>query len=240
METISKAESQVTSVCVVNKGTGTPFISGLELRPLSSSIYNTDFGESASLLLYKRWDMGSTNGNGRYEDDIYDRIWFPYNSSTWESVSTSYKINVNGDGYRAPFEVIRTAARPRNGSDTLEFSWTPDEPSWEFYVYLYFAEVDDLHKNQPRKFNISWNGSPLVESFVPQYLHATTLSNSKPLVASKHRISIHKTEDSTLPPILNAVEIYVVRQRDELPTFEQDGMPSIFLLAKLPTKLAIE
>ncbi|KAH1086608.1 hypothetical protein GYH30_018221 [Glycine max] len=223
MEIISVAESGVTHVCLVNKGAGTPFISGLELRPLNSSIYSTEFGESASLSLFKRWDIGSLNGSGRYEDDIYDRIWSPFNSSSWESVSTSTPINVNDDGFRPPFEVIRTAARPRKGSDTLEFSWTPDDPSWKFYVYLYFAEVEQLEKTQLRKFNISWNGSPLFDdSLVPRHLFATTLSNSKSLVANEHRISIHKTKDSTLPPILNAVEIFVARQLDALATFEQD------------------
>ncbi|KAG5059017.1 hypothetical protein JHK87_000046 [Glycine soja] len=223
MEIISVAQSGATHVCLVNKGAGTPFISGLELRPLNSSIYDTEFGESASLSLFKRWDIGSTNGSGRYEDDIYDRIWSPFNSSSWESVNTSTPINVNDDGYRPPFKVIRTAARPRNGSDTLEFSWTPDDPSWKFYVYLYFAEVEQLEKTQLRKFNISWNGSPLFDdSLIPRHLFATTLSNSKSLVANEHKISIHKTKDSTLPPILNAVEIYVARQLDALATFEED------------------
>ncbi|XP_027358521.1 probable LRR receptor-like serine/threonine-protein kinase At4g29180 [Abrus precatorius] len=222
MEIISIAQSGVTNVCLVNKGAGTPFISGLELRPLNSSIYSSEFKESASLSLFKRWDIGSLNGSGRYEDDIYDRIWSPFSSLSWDYVNTSSPINVNGDGYRAPFEVISTAARPRNDNDALEFSWTPDDPNLKFYVYLYFAEVEKLKKTQLRKFNISWNGSPLFESIVPSYLYATTLSNSKSLVANEHRISIHKTKDSTLPPILNAVEVYVVRQLDALETFEQD------------------
>ncbi|KAJ1421043.1 Serine-threonine/tyrosine-protein kinase, catalytic domain [Sesbania bispinosa] len=222
LEIISMAQSDVTNVCLMNKGAGTPFISALELRPLNSSIYNTEFGGSASLLLFKRWDIAALNGSGRYEDDIYDRIWSPYNSSSWDSISTSSEINPNGDGYRAPFEVIRTAATPSNDNGNLEFSWTPDDPNWKFYVYMYFAEVEQLQKTQLRKFNISWNGSPLIESFVPRHLYATTLSNSKSLVANEHRISIHKTNDATLPPILNAVEIYVVRELDALPTFEQD------------------
>ncbi|KAK7245498.1 hypothetical protein RIF29_40344 [Crotalaria pallida] len=224
MEIISMAQSEVTDVCLVNKGLGTPFISALELRPLSSSIYNTEFGESASLLLFKRWDIASSslNGSGRYVDDTFDRIWSPYSSSSFDSISTSSVIDVNGDGYKPPFEVMKTAARPRNGTDTLEFSWTPDDPSWKFYVYLYFAEVEHLQKTQLRKFNISWNGSPLVAPFVPLHLYATTLSNSKALVADEHRISLHKTADATLQPILNAVEIYIVRELDAQPTFEKD------------------
>jgi hypothetical protein len=222
LEIINMAESDETNVCLVNKGNGIPFISSLELRPINSSIYKTEFGDFASLLLFKRFDIGSFNGSGRYEDDVYDRIWFPLNSSSWKSISTSSPINVNGDGYKAPFEVISNAATPRNENDSLEFSWISDEPNSKFYVYLYFAEVEKLEKNQLRKFNVSWNGTPLIESFVPSYLHATTVINSKSLVADEHRISIHRTEDSTLPPILNAVEIYVVRQHDAVPTFEED------------------
>ncbi|KAI5442103.1 probable LRR receptor-like serine/threonine-protein kinase At4g29180 isoform X2 [Lathyrus oleraceus] len=216
------AQSEEINVCLVNKGKGIPFISGLELRPISNSIYNTEFGDSASLLLFKRWDFGSTNGSGRYEDDVYDRIWFPFTSSSWKSLNSSAVVDVNGDGYKVPSEVIRTCSTPKNENGSLEFSWTSNDPNTKFYVYLYFAEVERLQRSQLRKFSVSWNGSPLITSIVPKYWQATSLFNSKSLVAKEHRISIQKTEDSMLPPILNAVEIYVARQLDALPTFEED------------------
>ncbi|CAI8594646.1 unnamed protein product [Vicia faba] len=222
LEIISMAQSEEINVCLVNKGKGIPFISGLELRPISNSIYNTEFGDSASLLLFKRWDVGSFNGSGRYEDDVYDRIWFPFSSSSWKSLNSSVVVDDNGDGYKVPSEVIRTCSTPKNENDSLEFSWTSNDPNTKFYVYLYFAEVERLQRTQLRKFSVSWNGSPLSTSLVPKYWQATTLFNSKSLVADEHRISIQRTEDSTLPPILNAVEIYVVRQLDALPTFEED------------------
>ncbi|KAI9128757.1 hypothetical protein K1719_000240 [Acacia pycnantha] len=221
MEIISLKVSEEINVCLVNKGLGIPFISALELRPIIyGPVYATK--SSASLLLFKRWDIASVNGSGRYEDDVYDRIWSPYSSSSWETLETSSAINGDESGYKAPFEVIRTAARPKNESAALEFSWEPNDPNFKFYVYLYFAEVEKLQKKQLRKFNISWNGSPLFGPFSPLYLQATTVSNSKSLVGNKHQISISRTGDSTLPPILNAVEIYVVRQLDAIPTFEQD------------------
>ncbi|XP_028807628.1 probable LRR receptor-like serine/threonine-protein kinase At4g29180 [Neltuma alba] len=222
LEIISMAESEVTNVCLVDRGLGTPFISALELRPLNSSIYNTEFGASASLLLFKRWDLGAINGSGRYEDDIYDRIWSPYGSSSWDSVNTSHAINGNNNGYRMPSEVMRTSSRPKNVSAPFEFSWTPNAPNSKFYVYLYFAEVKQLKINQLRKFRISWNGHSLFGPLVPSYLDATTISNLKPLMGHEHRISLHRTEDSTLPPILNAVEIFEVRMMDAFPTLEKD------------------
>ena len=46
-------------VCLVNTGLGTPFISALELRPINSSLYVTNFG---SLSLFLRSDLGSEKG----------------------------------------------------------------------------------------------------------------------------------------------------------------------------------
>lgn len=236
MEIISKADSDVTNICLVNKGLGTPFISALELRPLNSSIYSTEFGGSASLLLFKRWDIGAINGSGRYEDDIYDRIWQPNNSSSWDSVITSSAINDNNNGYRAPFDVMRTAAKPKNVSEPLELSWTPNDPNSRFYVYFYFAEVEKLEKNQVRNFSISWNGSPIFGPIVPEYLVADTVCNYKPLMGNEHLVSLHRAKDSTLPPILNAVEVYELRLMDALPTFDQDGMTFFFLGFKFHIK----
>lgn len=223
-EIISAAISDTVSVCLVNKGLGIPFISGLELRPLNTSIYGTELGNTVSLVLFKRLDIGYANGTGRYKDDIYDRIWSPYNSPTWDTISTSSAINSNGNGYKAPLEVISTAAMPRNSSDPLELSWTADADASKFYVYMYFAEVKQLEKNQTRKFNISWNGSLMFGPIVPRYLYASAISNSEAFTGKEHRISIYKMGDATLAPILNAIEIYVAKQLDELPTFSEDGM----------------
>ncbi|XWS69970.1 hypothetical protein CRYUN_Cryun03dG0009200 [Craigia yunnanensis] len=221
-EIISAAVSDTVSVCLVNKGLGIPFISALELRPLNTSIYGTELVNPVSLVLFKRLDIGYANGTGRYKDDIYDRIWSPYNSPSWDIVSTSSAINSNENGYKAPLEVISTAAMPRNGSDPLELSWTADADTSKFYVYMYFAEVQRLEKNQTRKFNISWNGSIIFGPLVPRYLYVTTISNSEAFTGKEHRISIYKTGDATLPPILNAIEIYTAKQQDELPTFSED------------------
>ncbi|WRX32176.1 Serine-threonine/tyrosine-protein kinase [Theobroma cacao] len=227
-EIISAAVSDTVSVCLVNKGLGTPFISALELRPLNSSVYSTEFGSTASLVLFKRLDIGYVNGTGRYSsDDIYDRIWSPYNSASWDMVSTSSAINSNENGYKAPLQVIRTAAMPHNASDPLELSWISDEDTSKFYVYMYFAEVQQLEKNQTRKFNISWNGSLMFGPLAPRYLYAATISNSEAFIGKEHRISIYRTRDATLPPILNAIEIYMAKQLEELPTFSEDGLIKI-------------
>ena len=46
-------------VCLVNTGLGMPFISAIELRPLNSSTYVSNFG---SLARFDRVDFGSGPG----------------------------------------------------------------------------------------------------------------------------------------------------------------------------------
>jgi len=97
--------------------------------------------------------------------------------------------------------------------------------------------VEKLEKNQSRKFNISWNDPPLSTPFSPRYLYATTISSPRALVGKEHWISIYKTEDSSLPPILNAVETYLVKQLDESPTFSEDGKLSYIIIINCNAKV---
>ncbi|XP_074573999.1 putative leucine-rich repeat receptor-like protein kinase At2g19210 [Curcuma longa] len=56
-ETITVATAGFFSVCLVNTGTGTPFISGIDLRPLRDSLYPAA-NEGRSLVLFNRWNLG--------------------------------------------------------------------------------------------------------------------------------------------------------------------------------------
>ncbi|KAL7594089.1 hypothetical protein Lser_V15G32920 [Lactuca serriola] len=233
-EIISVALENTFSVCLVNIGKGTPFISGLELRPVDRSIYEIDPGISGSLVLFQRLDIGFLNGTGRYVDDVYDRIWSPYVSPLWDSLSTSIEIDISGNYYRAPSEVMQTAATPKNGSESLEFSWnvsdadtdtntdTGTDTGAKFYVYMYFADVVVSGRNQTREFNVSWNEKPLFGNVKPRAYYASTFYNLKPLVGNEHKISIRRSVGENLPPILNAIEIFRVQEFKELATFSKD------------------
>ena len=86
-------------------------------------------------------------------------------STAWDTLNTSHPISNFENGYRVPYQVIRTAAKPQNmnNATTLDLNWTSSSNSDvdEFYIYMYFAEVEQLGKNQSRKFNVSWNCTPM-------------------------------------------------------------------------------
>lgn len=57
-EIIHTPSANKVQICLINIGTGTPFISALEFRPLPDITYQI---ESGSLALYVRLNMGSTS-----------------------------------------------------------------------------------------------------------------------------------------------------------------------------------
>ena len=48
-----------------------------------------------------------------------------------------------------------------------------------------------------------------------------------PVRGPKLSFSIYKTPKSTLPPILNAMEVYIVKDFLKAPTDQEDGMPNL-------------
>lgn len=61
-EIITIAKNDFISVCLMRRrGLGNPYISALELRPIDMDMYNAST-ESEALVLYNRYDVGSTSG----------------------------------------------------------------------------------------------------------------------------------------------------------------------------------
>ncbi|KAJ4717974.1 protein kinase family protein [Melia azedarach] len=212
-------------VCLVNTGSGTPFISALELRPVKNSTYPT---QSGSLLLFQRWDIGSTsNQTIRYPDDVFDRIWSPDGHSfsyKWVPISTTSKVVSITDLFQPPSSVMQTAVVPVNGSSFLQLSWVPSDPKFQYYAYLFFAEIDNEQGNNlAREMTIIINGIKWYGPFPALYLTTNTIYSTSPMSAEKIEFSINATRNSTLPPLLNALEIFRVKEILQLLTNQQDA-----------------
>lgn len=150
-------------------------------------------------------------------------MWFPYHGSA--SINTSFTIDSLVESeYRLPSTVMKTAVKPMNVNDSLEFDFEIGDPTLQFYVYMHFAELERLRGNQYREFSIKLNGNLWEKSVVPKYLRSTTILTTQPMRGSKLRFALCKTSYSTLPPILNAMEIYILRDTLQAPTNQEDGM----------------
>ncbi|KAK0598719.1 hypothetical protein LWI29_037334 [Acer saccharum] len=213
-EIINVFSDEYIDVCLVNTGFGVPYISVLELRPLNNSIYLLKNG---ALRLLTRYDVGAENDTiTRYPEDVYDRFWYSPgltdpNFNRLIPISTKSKINKEsfGDAYQVPDRVLRTASRTQNASIPIILSYNLPGSASPYYIYFHFAEIEKLKDGQKRKLRIDLNstnsGLKVTEPITLEYLKPMIL----PISGTELQVSIYATDGPDLPPILNAVEIFM-------------------------------
>ncbi|KAK7255507.1 hypothetical protein RIF29_28920 [Crotalaria pallida] len=221
-------------ICLVNTRQGTPFISILELRTLNNNTYDT---KSGSLAHLSRYDLGNSELRYRYKDDVYDRIWLPYPpDKRWTQLNASLtNENLSQTAYKPPAVVMSTAATPINASASFDFHWDDDNLlDAQYYVCMHFTEVQKLAPNETRSFDITLNGDHWYGPLVPLYQKTTTIYSTSAFTGGSgtgFQFSLIKTENSTLPPIINGVEIYMVIDLSHSET-EQDDVDAIINIKK--------
>ncbi|KAJ4787490.1 Leucine-rich repeat protein kinase family protein [Rhynchospora pubera] len=218
-EIITVADSDYLQVCLINKDLGNPFISALELRPLKKSIYQ-EANSAQSLVTGTRWNLGGSN-DLRYPDDPYDRIWKNFTFGTSTDISTTSAVQP--DSYSAtPSLVMQTASTSSSTERTLSFSWSYDNQSSVCLVILHIFEIQDIPRTDFREFDILQDGDTTSKSsFNPSKL------DTEPFVYTdtgdtKYNVSLQATSKSTLPPLLNAIEVYLIRATYGIPTYGGD------------------
>ncbi|CAL9129353.1 unnamed protein product [Musa acuminata var. zebrina] len=226
VEAMAVALADSVSVCLVDTGSGTPFISAPELRPLVDAMYPSA-NTSQSLVLNYRLNVGPSRNSSalRYPDDPYDRIWRPWTRpDAWMEISTTETISNSAKNLFQPSTtVMQTAATPSGNSLKMEFYWTfadAQVPNNEFYVNLFFTEFE---RNTSRLFNVYLNDE-LLTNYTPPYGSVGYLFSSRPLdPASEYHWALNSMGLSTLPPILNAIEVFTAMHLTLAATASGDG-----------------
>lgn len=160
----------------------------------------------------------------RYPEDAYDRLWNPRSLSWLTHISTTSYVS-DGESYNLPEAVRQNAATPTNASLPLTISWTPENPNDQFCMYLHSAEIQDLQANETREFSVYLNGNSFADQVIPEKLEITTIENPITMTCEGEECSLQltRTRISTLPPLLNAYEIYRVIQSTQPETNETEG-----------------
>jgi len=127
--------------------------------------------------------------------------------------------------YKPGATIMSTAATPANSSAPLVIRWEPEDETDEFYVYMHFMELQVLTTNQTRQFNTTMNGELWFGNYSPQYMSVHTVYGLSGFSGKEIKFSLERTENSTLPLIMNAIEIYKVKQFNQSDTFQGDGSP---------------
>lgn len=165
----------------------------------------------------------------RYPDDPFDRLWASDTikkanylvdvADGTEKVSTTKPIYV-GSTELPPQKVMQTAVVGRNGS--LTYRLNLDGFPGFGWAYTYFAEIEDLGPRDTRKFRLVLPGYPDISKAVVDIqenahgkyrVYEPGYDNlSFPFVLS---FRFGKTSDSTMGPLLNAMEINKYLERND-------------------------
>ncbi|CAN1301960.1 Putative leucine-rich repeat receptor-like protein kinase At2g19210, partial [Linum perenne] len=140
------------------------------------------------------------------------------------TINTSMTTDsLNRTDFNLPPKVMMTASLPLDVDEPLSFDLDTGEATLDFTIYMHFAELEILEDGQSRVFDISLNGISLRTNVTPSYLHSTTVSSPHPVRGSKLSFLLTKSLNSTHPPILNSMEIYIVNTFWQSPTHQGDG-----------------
>ncbi|KAL8484059.1 hypothetical protein ACS0TY_026670 [Phlomoides rotata] len=221
-ELIFLSTDPTISICLSNATTGQPFISTLELRQFNGSIYLNQFESQFFLSVSARINFGAeSDAPVRYPDDPFDRIWQSDSvrkanylvdvAPGTEKISTKMPIDVSRDE-SPPQKVMQTAVVGRNGS--LTYRLNLDGFPGFGWAFTYFAEIEDLRPTDTRKFRLILPGAPDVSKAVVN-IQENALGKYRMYEPGYYNISLPfvlsfrfgKTSDSTLGPLLNAMEI---------------------------------
>ena len=107
----------------------------------------------------------------------------------------------------------------------------------EVHLYLHFAEIQALKPNNTREFSILWNEITINYNYSPlEFMSDTVPIRISTKCDNFCSLELVKTKSSSLPPSLNAMEVFEVLQLPQSETDENDGLSlSIFLYIAIET-----
>ncbi|MFS7964897.1 putative Malectin-like domain-containing protein [Helianthus anomalus] len=224
-EAIYVVKKKVISVCVAQtKPDHLSFISSLEVRSLDSQLYSK-IGTNYALLLHFR-DAYATNQTIRYPSDPYDRVWLSSGNTTilvhLRNDASVIDVNVPDD---PPQAVLMNAIATENITRIITLGLgTFDYPiRYPAYLNFYFSETKELNSSEIRSFRIFKDNVPFSLPFVPRFGKVVEYTISNLSITTDTNFSIESLGDSTLPPLINAFEMFLISDALNDGTNNNDG-----------------
>ncbi|GLU02424.1 hypothetical protein SLE2022_196750 [Rubroshorea leprosula] len=212
-EAIYVTKVDYISVCVAQTSPQQfPFISAIEVGNLNGNMYGL-LDVSYALFLKSRVAFGAKD-TIRKPDDVYNRIWDPAGSPgqgiTVVSSDAFYISGASVDDFppQAVLQNAFTTAASTTGSIDLTFNNLPQK-AISVYANMYFSEVTQLDSTQKRSIQVNIDGiSAFSKPIVPVYEEASELRLSNHTASANTTFSLVAAPDSTLPPLINAMEVF--------------------------------
>uniref|UniRef100_A0A1D1ZDR1 Putative LRR receptor-like serine/threonine-protein kinase At1g05700 n=1 Tax=Anthurium amnicola TaxID=1678845 RepID=A0A1D1ZDR1_9ARAE len=203
---------EATSVCVAQTKPGQfPFISTIEVRNLEDDMY-PNFDPNRWLLMRDRLAFGAAR-TIRYPDDRYDRIWMPARVNGLAVLKNESVVDVSPEAAkgRPPAAVFQAAVGTNSRSSPIALSTSLPSESTEVNINLYFAEMKQLRLTDVRAVDVTMDGVSLqAGSSAISAQEVLEFSISYRSANASTSIVVQAASDSTLPPIISAMEVFSV------------------------------
>ncbi|GFP99564.1 senescence-induced receptor-like serine/threonine-protein kinase [Phtheirospermum japonicum] len=162
--------------------------------------------------------------NCRYPDDLYDRLWIP-------EVSRNGMVPVSSEAMFGrpivlddlpPPAVLKHAVTAVSPNSSIELFMGFPSVEVPVYVNVFFSEVTRLGPNETRSLSVWKDNKPFSKPFSPPFENCSGLYTSDITASTNTTFSLVPANDSTLPPLINAMEVFVVGRELTNGTNKQD------------------
>ena len=130
------------------------------------------------------------------------------------------------NGFKLPLAIMSTAYTLNRSSGDMHIYWENRDIYSVYFLYMHFTELEILQTNQSREFDIFINGNLWSGKMVPRYLKEDTLYDTlgfTPDRQGKIDIWLNNTDTATLPPLISAMELYVLKELVGQETNQTEG-----------------
>eukprot|EP00253_Pinus_taeda_P034408 PITA_34408 len=187
-----------------------PFVNAIQLRTLGKGMYE----QAKPGTMLRAVLINSVGGNlpVSYPQDKFDRVWdvgsstmaYTDNQNRYKIISTGHRISTNNTTHHPPTAVLQAAWKQLliNSSVPFLFNDLGGTDGNKALLFLYFAEIEPVNTSEPRSFYITVHGERSETITLVQMYSAVQLTFLiNPTI---------QAVNSTLTPILNALELYEV------------------------------
>lgn len=167
----------------------------------------------------------------RYPDDAFDRIWAPsYGIGLSEVKSEASGIGSSTAEDHPPQAALENAVISSSTTQYIQFINRLSTEELPIYITAYFSEVNESAVGK-RSIQMYIDNKPFLSPIVPPFGSVKEVFITNMTASAKTSFTLQASDTSTLPPLLNALEVYTLSDTLTAGTDSRDGK-CVLLLSK--------
>lgn len=159
----------------------------------------------------------------RYPDDSFDRIWTPaYGILLSEVKSEVSSIDISTAEDHPPEAALQNAIVSSSTREYMQFINRLPTKEAPIYITTYFSEVNESAAGK-RSIQMYIDNFPFSSPIVPPLGSVKEVYITNMTASANTTFVLQATDTSTLPPLLNALEVYTISDALTAGTDSRDG-----------------